>query len=79
MPRMHTCNDTNHTYARPCCSEVHAMAPVYAISLVLPSGSVIAAWETAYKYTSLELLKTYVPDMFESGTYMITTDGKDVI
>ena len=55
------------------------MAPVYAISLVLPSGSVIAAWETAYKYTSLELLKTYVPDMFESGTYMITTDGKDVI
>ena len=55
------------------------MAPVYAISLVLPSGSVIAAWETTYKYTSLDLLREYVPDIFESGTYMITMDGKDVV
>ena len=54
------------------------MAPVYAISLVLPCGSVVADWTTVHKYTRLEYLRKFVPESFLRGTYRITFAGEDV-
>ena len=71
MSSLHT---RNH-----CKSKQLAMAPVYAISLVLPCGSVVADWTTVHRYTRLEVLRKYVPESFERGTYRISFAGEDII